>query len=85
MRQYFIIVVTVITVGLWCAEKALEDWVGSIGMVALLPVVVFFGTGLLTTSGLSAVLCACLLRCGLSTLPLHCRHPPPLPPLFLLL
>merc|ERR1711916_377399 len=64
VRQYFIIVVTVITVGLWCAEKALEDWVGSIGMVALLPVVVFFGTGLLTTSDFDTLAWSVLMLMG---------------------
>ncbi len=46
--QMFIILVTVCTIVLWCAEQALESFVGDMGVIAILPMVAFFGTGILT-------------------------------------
>jgi phosphate transporter len=46
--QVFIVIVTVLTIVLWCAEKSLEFVVGDMGVVAIIPLVVFFGTGILT-------------------------------------
>ncbi|RKP05699.1 Sodium:sulfate symporter transmembrane region-domain-containing protein [Thamnocephalis sphaerospora] len=47
-RQYFIIVVTVATVILWCVESQIKDYVGDMGVLAIIPLACFFGTGLLT-------------------------------------
>ncbi|CAG8433097.1 7768_t:CDS:2, partial [Ambispora gerdemannii] len=46
--QLFICAVTLITIVLWCAEKQLEFFLGDMGVVAILPLVLFFGTGILT-------------------------------------
>ncbi|KAK9768479.1 low-affinity phosphate transporter [Basidiobolus ranarum] len=46
--QIFIISVTVLTIILWCVESQLADVVGDMGIIAIIPLVVFFGTGLLT-------------------------------------
>ncbi|KAI9222233.1 Sodium/sulfate symporter [Blastocladiella britannica] len=46
-KQSVILVVTLVTIGLWCAESALEDVVGDMGIIALLPIVVFYGSGIL--------------------------------------
>jgi len=46
--QWFISVVTVITIILWCLEKQLEYILGDMGVVAVIPLVIFFGTGILT-------------------------------------
>ncbi|KAL4971605.1 SPX domain-containing protein [Aspergillus desertorum] len=45
--QYFITIVTLITIGLWCASHQLEHIFGDMGVIAIIPIVLFFGTGIL--------------------------------------
>jgi len=46
--QWFITVVTVVTIILWCVTHQLEEVFGDMGVVAIIPIVLFFGTGILT-------------------------------------
>lgn len=46
--QYFISGVTVFTIVLWCVTHQLEPVFGDMGVVAIIPIVLFFGTGILT-------------------------------------
>ncbi|KIX04113.1 uncharacterized protein Z518_07666 [Rhinocladiella mackenziei CBS 650.93] len=46
--QYFIIIVTLITIILWCTSHQLEGIFGDMGVIAIIPMVLFFGTGILT-------------------------------------
>lgn len=46
--QWFISIVTLITIVLWCVTHKLEYVFGDMGIVALIPIVLFFGTGILT-------------------------------------
>ncbi|ORY07845.1 SPX-domain-containing protein, partial [Basidiobolus meristosporus CBS 931.73] len=46
--QIFIVAVTILTIILWCVESQLASVVGDMGIIAIIPLVVFFGTGLLT-------------------------------------
>ena len=46
--QYFISIVTVVTIVLWCVTHELEHFFGDMGVVAIIPMVAFFGTGILT-------------------------------------
>ena len=46
--QWFISGVTVITIVLWCVTHQLEEVFGDMGVVAIIPIVLFFGTGILT-------------------------------------
>lgn len=46
--QYFISLVTILTIVLWCIERNLEGVFGDMGVVAIIPLIVFFGTGILT-------------------------------------
>ncbi|CCG84198.1 protein of unknown function [Taphrina deformans PYCC 5710] len=46
--QWFISIVTAITIVLWCVERNLEGFFGDMGIVAIIPLIVFFGTGILT-------------------------------------
>ena len=46
--QFFIVFVTLATIGLWCFESALRPVFGASGVIAILPMVAFFGTGILT-------------------------------------
>jgi phosphate transporter len=46
--QWFISLVTLGTIALWCVSHNLEWLFGDMGVVAIIPMVLFFGTGLLT-------------------------------------
>ena len=46
--QWFISAVTVVTIVLWCVAHQLEKVFGDMGVVAIIPIVLFFGTGILT-------------------------------------
>ncbi|KAF3352082.1 ATPase [Verticillium dahliae VDG1] len=46
--QYFVSIVTIITIGLWCASHQLEAVFGDMGVIAIIPIVLFFGIGILT-------------------------------------
>ena len=46
--QWFISAVTLITIALWCVTHQLEHVFGDMGVVAVIPIVLFFGTGILT-------------------------------------
>ena len=47
-KQWFISGVTVATILLWCVTHQLEPVFGDMGVVAIIPLVLFFGTGILT-------------------------------------
>lgn len=46
--QWFISLVTLGTIVLWCVSHQLEEVFGDMGVVAIIPLVLFFGTGILT-------------------------------------
>ncbi|KAI8226766.1 putative transporter [Colletotrichum sp. SAR 10_96] len=46
--QYFVSIVTIVTIGLWCASHQLEGVFGDMGVIAIIPIVLFFGIGILT-------------------------------------
>jgi phosphate transporter len=46
-RQWWVTGVCVVTIGGWCVEGVIEEWVGDMGVVAIVPIVAFFGTGVL--------------------------------------
>ena len=46
--QYFIIGTTLVTIVLWCTSHQLEGVFGDMGVIAIIPLVLFFGTGILT-------------------------------------
>lgn len=47
--QWYIIGVTMFTILLWCIASKLEGIFGEMGIIALIPLILFFGPGLLTT------------------------------------
>lgn len=53
LKQYYVIFVTIMTIILWCVEAQIEGAFGSSGLIAVLPIVLFFGTGLLSTKDLN--------------------------------
>lgn len=46
--HFYVLAVTVATIVLWCVEKSFEDWVGDMGVIAIIPIIAFFGTGILS-------------------------------------
>lgn len=46
--QWFVSAVTVATIALWCASHQLEGVFGDMGVIAIIPIVLFFGIGILT-------------------------------------
>lgn len=45
--QWFICIVTLATIVLWCISHQLEPIFGDMGVIAIIPIVLFFGTGIL--------------------------------------
>ena len=45
--QLYVMFVSIATVALWCANTSLERYTGEMGTLAILPLVAFFGTGVL--------------------------------------
>lgn len=48
--QWYICFVSVLTIALWCLSRQLEPIVGEMGVLAIVPIVMLFGTGLLTAA-----------------------------------
>ncbi len=46
--QWFVTVVSLVTIALWCASHRLEPVFGDMGVVAIIPMALFFGIGILT-------------------------------------
>lgn len=46
--QWFVSIVTIATIALWCASHQLEPVFGDMGVIAIIPIVLFFGVGILT-------------------------------------
>ncbi|KAI7903674.1 SPX domain-containing protein [Cokeromyces recurvatus] len=55
-QQVFVMSITLITIALWCAESSLESHLGDTGVIAAIPLFVFFGTGILGKDDLNAFL-----------------------------
>ena len=46
-KQIYIMGISVLTVGLWCFNSKLQVYTGEMGVIAILPLVAFFGFGIL--------------------------------------
>ncbi|KAF4121631.1 phosphate transporter [Geosmithia morbida] len=46
--QWFVTIVTLATIALWCGSHQLESIFGDMGVIAIIPIVLFFGIGILT-------------------------------------
>ncbi|KAJ2901326.1 hypothetical protein MKZ38_001938 [Zalerion maritima] len=46
--QWFVSVISIITIALWCASHQLESVFGDMGVIAIIPIILFFGIGILT-------------------------------------
>ncbi|KAN0133328.1 sodium/sulfate symporter [Lactarius tabidus] len=46
-KQWWVTCVCITTIALWVVEHAIEEWIGDMGVIAIIPIVAFFGTGVL--------------------------------------
>ncbi|KAH9070821.1 SPX-domain-containing protein [Lactarius deliciosus] len=46
-KQWWVTFVCITTIALWVVEHAIEKWIGDMGVIAIIPIVAFFGTGVL--------------------------------------
>ncbi|KAI9029003.1 SPX domain-containing protein [Phycomyces nitens] len=54
--QVYIMAITIVTIALWCAESSIQDHIGDTGIIAAIPLFMFFGTGILNKEDLHAFL-----------------------------
>ncbi|KAJ7680049.1 SPX domain-containing protein [Mycena rosella] len=47
LKQWWVTVVCLVTIGLWCFAHQLEAYLGDMGVIAIIPIVAFFATGVL--------------------------------------
>jgi phosphate transporter len=47
LKQYWVSFVCIATIALWCVEHSIEAYVGDMGVIAIIPLVAFFSTGVL--------------------------------------
>ncbi|KAI8343630.1 SPX domain-containing protein [Chlamydoabsidia padenii] len=54
--QVYVMLITIITIALWCAESSIQYAVGDTGVIAAIPLFMFFGTNILNKDDLNAFL-----------------------------
>jgi phosphate transporter len=54
-QQYWVTLVCMVTIALWCIEHSIEDYVGDMGIIAIIPIVAFFSTGVLKKVCISSI------------------------------
>ncbi|KAG6331761.1 hypothetical protein ID866_7329, partial [Astraeus odoratus] len=47
LKQYWVTFVCLLTIALWCTEHQIEPLVGDMGIIAIIPIIAFFATGVL--------------------------------------
>lgn len=47
LKQYWVSFVCLATIALWCVEHSIEQYVGDMGVIAIIPLIAFFSTGVL--------------------------------------
>jgi len=47
LKQYWVSFVCLTTIALWCVAHSIQEQVGDMGVIAILPIVAFFSTGVL--------------------------------------
>ena len=55
-KQLFIIFITCLTILLWCVKSSINEIIGDMGAIAILPIVAFFGLGILTKDDWNSML-----------------------------
>lgn len=47
-KQYYVAAVCIVTIGLWCVAHEIQYIFGDMGIIAIIPIIAFFGTGVLS-------------------------------------
>ncbi|KAF8322610.1 SPX-domain-containing protein [Clavulina sp. PMI_390] len=47
-KHWYVLIVCVVTIGLWCIAHSIESVFGDMGIIAIIPILAFFGTGVLS-------------------------------------
>ncbi|KAJ7816533.1 SPX domain-containing protein [Mycena olivaceomarginata] len=47
LKQWWVTLVCLVTIALWCFAHEIKDYVGDMGVIAIIPIVAFFATGVL--------------------------------------
>jgi di/tricarboxylate transporter len=55
-KQIYIMCVSAFTILLWCFESAIENIVGDMGLIAIIPIIAFYGAGILTKDDWNSML-----------------------------
>ncbi len=64
VQQWWVSFVCVVTIALWCVAHSIEDVIGDMGVIAIIPVVAFFSTGVLKKVSNCRCACSvCAVRC----------------------
>lgn len=63
-KEVYVVAVSLATVALWCANSALTPYLGQMGIVAILPMVAFFGFGILSKVCCAPTMASCFVQCG---------------------
>ena len=71
LKQAFVIGVSLLTVALWCANSWLQQWTGEMGIIAILPLIAFFGFGILGKASLLRSPTKSLLKCRIVLSDMH--------------
>lgn len=55
-EHYYVIFIVFLTVILWCTYKTCEDfWGGDLGTIGIIPIIAFFGSGILSSQDLDSI------------------------------
>lgn len=46
-KQWWVTFVCLVTIALWCVAHSIQDYIGDMGVIAIIPVVLLFSTGVL--------------------------------------
>lgn len=78
LKQWWVTLVCLVTIALWCFAHEIKDYVGDMGVIAIIPIVAFFATGVLKKVGVPwhaalflcvlGLMCSCVHRMTLSSL-----------------
>ncbi|KAJ6543566.1 SPX domain-containing protein [Mycena vulgaris] len=47
LKQWWVTFVCLVTIALWCVARQIENYIGDMGVIAIIPIVAFFATGVL--------------------------------------
>ena len=70
LKQYWVIFICLVTISLWCVEHAIHEVVGDMGVIALIPIIAFFSTGVLKKVSRLVQTSGILLRLTANQLPM---------------